>query len=100
MEQPFTAYHPKPDGKGALVGNWVDERELHSLTETSRYEELTPAAFTENSVYPTQVKMKQAPTFKRVFEHTDNLAADSLVENMNFLEKVLDGSERKMMRLE
>merc|ERR1719174_3546225 len=75
MEQPFTAYHPKPDGKGALVGNWVDERELHSLTETSRYEELTPAAFTENSVYPTQVKMKQAPTFKRVFEHTDNLAA-------------------------
>ena len=26
-------------------------------------------------MYPTQVKMKQAPTFKRVFEHTDNLAA-------------------------
>merc|ERR1719174_3205334 len=75
MEQPFTAYHPKPDGKGALVGNWVDERELHSLTETSRYEEWTPAAFTENSVSPTKVKMKQAPTFKRVFEHTDNLAA-------------------------
>lgn len=38
MEQPFTAYHPKPDGKGALVGNWVDERELHSSTKTSRYE--------------------------------------------------------------
>ena len=26
-------------------------------------------------MYPIQVKMKQAPTFKRVFEHTDNLAA-------------------------
>ena len=26
-------------------------------------------------MYPTKVKMKQAPTFKRVFEHTDNLAA-------------------------
>ena len=26
-------------------------------------------------MYPTQVKMKQMPTFKRVFEHTDNLAA-------------------------
>ena len=26
-------------------------------------------------MYPTQVMMKQAPTFKRVFEHTDNLAA-------------------------
>lgn len=26
-------------------------------------------------MYPTQVKMKEMPTFKRVFEHTDNLAA-------------------------